>query len=60
MEPELQRAMLINEYHGYATILAQKGIEFNELNDEDLRDLAVTDLSRIVRQTRDLARTPTD
>lgn len=58
MTPELQRQRLMVQYKSYLSILSSKGIEFDSMSDEELKDLDASDLARLVREVKDLARTP--
>lgn len=58
METQLQRRLLIEQYRNYSNILDQKGLSTESIPDEELERLPLPDLSQVVRQRRDLARTP--
>lgn len=49
---------LIQQYRSYASILQDRGLEFEPLSDEDLATISYRELNAIVREVRDLARTP--
>lgn len=58
MDSEFQRKRLIDQYKSYMSILSTKGVQETELSDAELMNMDLADLSRVVRETKDLARTP--
>jgi len=58
MEQALERKSLIENYRAFQQILHQKGVSFDVLPEAELEKLPMHDLSQIVRQVRELARTP--
>ncbi len=59
MEGTVQRRILIGQIRGLEEALHQKGVPFGEtFSDEDLSKMPEADLMGILRQRRDLARTP--
>lgn len=49
---------LINQYKAYVGILQDRGIEYDPVNLEALHELSYPDLNALVKEARDLARTP--
>lgn len=57
MNSDLEHRMFLSELQAYMQILGERGIS-PPLNWEDAQKLEVPDLRRIVREVRDIARTP--
>lgn len=60
MEAKQQRQLLINQYHSFLAILHQRGLSYEALPDTEVEKFSDAELSNLVRQLRDLARTPGD
>lgn len=58
MDQELERKALIEQYKAYQQKLHSQGVAFNAVTDEQLEKLSVQDLSALIRQVKDLSRTP--
>ena len=57
MERALERKLLLSELRAYLQILEERGLS-GPLSMEEADKLEETDLRRLVRETRDIARTP--
>lgn len=58
MDKHQSRSLQEAQYRAYISILDEKGIFFDTLDDALLKALTDAELSRLVRTVRDLARTP--
>lgn len=58
MDSQLERRILEDQYKAFVELCHQKELEISELGDDEIHALDNYDLRRIVRQVRDLARTP--
>ena len=59
MNADLEKKIIEVSLRGYLRILHDHGIEFISMTDAELHALDVQDLRDMLRQARDLARTPT-
>lgn len=60
MELAKQRALLIQDYKAFLSVLDSKGVGFSSpYEDKELEGLDLSDLKRLVGTVRELARTPT-
>jgi len=58
MNPDLERRLLVDQYRAFLEICHERGLEIQPVSDEELQELDNFDLRRLVRQTRDLTRSP--
>lgn len=58
METQQHRLSLIRQYHTYSSIIERAGLEYEPVADDELEQYEVRDLNRLVREVRDIARTP--
>lgn len=58
MTPEIRRQELIGQIKSYQSILASKGIPALPVPEEALKDMDEADLTRVLKDVKDLARTP--
>ncbi len=58
MEAKLERQVLMAEYQAYQDILHQRGISPPSFDTKTLGAMDNSDLRTVVRELRDLARTP--
>lgn len=58
MDENMQRSWLAVDYHSYAAILAEAGLDFIVYNDQQLAEMSLSDLRQVVRRMAEVARTP--
>lgn len=58
MSDPVQRRVLIDEYHALIGFLFDRGAQVTVLSDEELAKMSDSELGRVVKQYRDLCRTP--
>jgi type IV secretory pathway VirB4 component len=58
MDTQLNRKLLLNQYHALLTILHERGISYETPSDDEIQKLSDPDLAAINRQLSFLARTP--
>lgn len=58
MNEQERKLDIIQQYFSYCNILDQKGISYSPRDLGDLQAMSLVDLQGLLRQVRDIARTP--
>lgn len=60
MNQAMTHQMLVSQFHSFLKICQDKGLSYEIPDDETITKMSDTDLAHLVRQLRDVARTPTN
>lgn len=58
MDSAVGRQSLLNQFHSYSAICHNRGLAFELPDEKTISGMSDSDLAQIVRQLRDIARTP--
>lgn len=58
MDHTLERRILVADFHALSEILIARGLTAVEVSEEELEKMSLNDLRSLVRNSREVARTP--